>query len=209
MKRLGLLQLLLVILFIPIMCRTAFAHKVSVFAWQDGEKIVTEARFSRGNPARNSTISVIELKTGKQILSGTTDANGLFSFPIPRTDAKELKIIVDAGDGHKNSWNYTLEDSAANDQGSPLPQAKAAAGPASDFPASGKSPDNTLQTLTAPQLTEIIDKALDKKLAPINRTLAESTDRGPTMQDILGGIGYLVGLAGIVAYMQSLKNKKE
>ena len=206
MKRVTLLQLLFIILFIPIMCRPGFAHKVRIFAWQDGNNIITEAMFSRGRPALKATISVVETGTGKELLSGTTDAKGLFSFPIPLTGSKELKIIVDAGDGHKNSWNYTLEDSAPKDKNSsPLPADRQVPNPQ----ISEEGTVNTLQTISTSELTRIIETALDKKLASINRTLAENSEKGPTLQDILGGIGYILGLAGIAAYMQSLKNKKE
>jgi nickel transport protein len=210
MKRVTLLQLLFIILFIPIMCRPGFAHKVRIFAWQDGNNIITEAMFSRGRPALNATISVVETGTGKELLSGTTDAKGLFSFPIPQTGSKELKIIVDAGDGHKNSWNYTLEESASKDKNTfPLQLQTSADGQAQNPPISEEATVNTLQTISTADLTRIIETALDKKLASINRTLAENSEKGPTLQDILGGIGYILGLAGIAAYMQSLKNKKE
>jgi nickel transport protein len=210
MKRVTLLQLLFIILFIPIMCRPGFAHKIRIFAWQDGENIITESMFSRGRPALNATISVIEIGTGKELLSGTTDAEGLFSFPIPQNDSKELKIIVDAGDGHKNSWNFTLEDSAPNDKNSSPLQLKTPADRQVPNPQiSEEGTVNTLQTISTSELTRIIETALDKKLASINRTLAENSEKSPALQDILGGIGYILGLAGIAAYMQSLKNKKE
>jgi nickel transport protein len=166
--------------------------------------------FSRGRPALNATISVVETETGKNLLSGTTDAKGLFSFPIPRTGSKKLKIIVDAGDGHKNSWNYTLEESASKDKNTfPLQLQTSADRQAPNPPVSEEATVNTLQTISTLELTRIIETALDKKLASINRTLAENSEKGPTLQDILGGIGYILGLAGIAAYMQSLKNKKE
>jgi len=210
MKRVSLLQLLFIILCIPIMCRPGYAHKVRIFAWQDGENILTESMFSRGKPALNATISVVETGTGKELLSGITDTEGLFSFRVPRTDSKELKIIVDTGDGHKNSWNYSLEDSTPKDKNSPPLQLKTPADrQAQNQPISEEATVNTLQNISTAELTRIIETALDKKFTIINRTLAENSEQGPTLQDILGGIGYILGLAGIAAYMQSLKNKKE
>ena len=206
MHRLTLCQILFVFFLIPVLCSPCFAHKVRIFAWQDGNNIVTESKFSGGRPAKNSTVSVLETETGKTLLSGTTDMDGIFSFPIPKTDSKELQIFVDGGDGHKNSWNYSLEDSSAvsNSTSAPVTKETSTSPPQ---PISGEAKKNGL-LITASELTGIIDTALDKKLAPIKKTLAENSEKGPTLQDIFGGIGYILGLAGIAAYMQSLKNKK-
>ena len=212
MKHLTLFQLLFIILLIPAMCLPCLAHKIRIFAWQDGGSIVTESKFSKGRPAQNATVSVFERETGQSLLSGTTDTEGLFSFPIPKTGSKELKIIVDGGDGHKNSWNYTLEDSEALTDNS-VPSSMVETNSSSQLP---KEPTyeediekNILPAITPLELTRIIETTLDKKLAPIRRTLAENSEKGPSLQDILGGIGYILGLAGIAAYVQSLKNKKE
>jgi len=214
MLRFVIIQLLMVILLIPALCRPGLAHKVRIFAWQDGGNIMTESKFSGGRPAQNVTVTVTDSETGQDLLSGKTDTEGLFSFPLPATGTKELQIIVDGGDGHKNSWTYPLEAS------SPSPSSVGSDAPPEETGASAQhttQPDTrkdrenkakNLQAITASELTSIIEVAMDKKLAPIKRTLAEQSEREPTLQDILGGIGYILGLAGIAAYMQSLKNKK-
>jgi nickel transport protein len=209
MKPLTLYQMLFVIFLIPALCRPSLAHKVRIFAWQDGNNIVTESKFSGGRPAQNATVSVIDLQNGQRLLSGTTDTEGLFSFPLPVSSSKELQIIVDGGDGHKNSWKYTLEDPSSEQEiPPPLATATNATKQLPNQPEPGKTEENTFQPIAASELTRIVETALDKKLAPIKRTLAENSEKGPTLQDIFGGIGYILGLAGIAAYMQSLKNKK-
>ncbi|NQT68028.1 MAG: hypothetical protein HQ552_00440, partial [Desulfobacteraceae bacterium] len=50
-------------------------------------------------------------------------------------------------------------------------------------------------------LQQMIDKSLDKKLAPITNMLAKSMDREPGITEILGGIGYILGLVGIALYV--------
>ncbi|MCP4341689.1 MAG: hypothetical protein GY799_23110 [Desulfobulbaceae bacterium] len=212
MKRLTIFQLLFIILLIPAMCSSSLAHKIRVFAWQDGGNIITESKFSKGRPAQNVTISVFEIDTGQTLLSGTTDTQGIFSFPIPKTESKELKIIADGGDGHKNSWNYTLEDSTPAGSSSPPPPLQPKTMATKQLPTQPTAKETagkTLQTISTSELTRIIETTLDKKLAPIRKTLAENSEDSPTLKDILGGIGYILGLAGIAAYMQSLKNKKE
>jgi nickel transport protein len=210
MKQIAFLQLLFIVLIISTLSSPCFAHKVRIFAWQDGESIVTESKFSRGNPARNAEITVVETETGKNLLSGKTYTDGLFTFPLPESNAKELKIIVDAGDGHKNNWIFHLENSVSDGANTTAsqPETQTSRQLPNPSPAT-ESPESVHQTITASELTRIIEESLDKKLAPINRTLAENAEEGPSLQDILGGIGYIIGLAGIMAYMQSLKKKKE
>jgi nickel transport protein len=59
---------------------------------------------------------------------------------------------------------------------------------------------------SAPQMPAGIDKALekalDKKLAPIMRTLAEMQEQKIRLTDVLGGLGYIFGLVGVAAYFK-------
>ena len=80
----------------------SFAHKVRIFAWEENGLIKTESKFSGGNMAQNAKITVIDADTGKELLAGMTGKEGLFSFPLPKSGAKNLDIIIDGGDGHKN-----------------------------------------------------------------------------------------------------------
>ena len=67
--------------------------------------------------------------------------------------------------------------------------------------------------LSEKQLDQIIEKAvekaLDKKLQPINRMLAQMQNKGPSINDIFGGIGYILGFFGIAAYFLSKKRNEK
>ena len=47
----------------------------------------------------------------------------------------------------------------------------------------------------------VVNAALDAKLAPIKRAVLEKS--GPGLVEILGGIGWIFGLAGTAAYFRS------
>ena len=51
------------------------------------------------------------------------------------------------------------------------------------------------------QIRGVLEKSLDQRLNPVLKIFAESQDKGPTLPDILGGIGYILGLMGLAAYM--------
>ena len=80
---------------------SALAHKVNLFAYVDGEKIYTESYFADGRPVKTGKVLVYDSRK-KLLLEGATDENGLFSFGIPKID--DLKIVIDAAMGHRNSF---------------------------------------------------------------------------------------------------------
>lgn len=51
-------------------------------------------------------------------------------------------------------------------------------------------------------IEKVIEKALDRKLAPIMRTLAEMQEQKIRLTDVLGGLGYIFGLVGVAAYFK-------
>jgi len=65
-----------------------------------------------------------------------------------------------------------------------------------------------LSALTAEDLQAAVEKAVEKKLQPVIKILAESQQRGPTVKDIFSGFGYIIGLVGIAAYINSRRKKK-
>ena len=51
-------------------------------------------------------------------------------------------------------------------------------------------------------IDKALEKALDKKLAPIMRMLAEMHEQKVRLTDVLGGLGYIFGLVGVAAYFK-------
>jgi nickel transport protein len=56
-------------------------------------------------------------------------------------------------------------------------------------------------------LEEVVNKALERQLAPIKEMLTELTIHQPSLTDIIGGIGWIMGLFGGWAYFASKKRK--
>ena len=87
------------------------------------------------------------------------------------------------------------QSASATDPQQPAPKIEA---PAANEPAAGAPP------LPA-GIDKLIEKALDKKLAPIMRTLAEMQEQKIRLTDVLGGLGYIFGLVGVAAYVKAKK----
>jgi nickel transport protein len=94
----------------------AHAHRVSVFAWVQGDTVHVETKFSGGKKVKGGRIVVTD-SSGVELLTGKTDNSGEFSFKIPRRT--DLKIILEAGMGHRAEWTVPADDMesmAAEDQ---------------------------------------------------------------------------------------------
>lgn len=196
-------------LFLLLFQGNALAHKVTVFAWVERDIVLGQGKFSGGKKAQNSQIIVRDLN-GKELLRTTTNENGEFSFPIPTKTAMRIELI--AGMGHRAEWTIPLEDidetaaaqSALEDETPPQP----APGAKNTSPAPAA---HTTESIDPAQLEAIVEravtKALNKKITPLTKMVADLEQKGPTLSDIFGGIGYIFGLMGVAIYFSSRKMK--
>ena len=95
------------LLFLYLSAALVFAHKVNIFAWADNGTINTESYFPDGKVIQNATISVFDSKQ-KLLLTGKTDSQGMFSFPVPKRD--DLTIVLDASMGHRATITLMKEE---------------------------------------------------------------------------------------------------
>ena len=183
----------------------AMAHRANIFAWEDGGNIRVECSFSGGKPAMNAPITVTDVASGEELAKFKTDGEGMGAFPIPdkaRANRLDLRLELMAGEGHRGEWVITADeylgaapDAAGADAASDTQATQTAAAPAG-APAATAAVDEAA-------LKRIVDDALAKRLAPINRHLASLADPAPGIRDIVGGIGWILGLFGIAALVRS------
>lgn len=98
-----------------------------------------------------------------------------------------------------------LKDGAALAQGSQAleqtPQAATLPSQKAEAPA-GKDPSSAPAMPLPAGIEKALEKALDKKLAPVMRILAEMQEQKVRLTDVLGGLGYIFGLVGVAAYFK-------
>lgn len=195
------------------MSSSAEAHKVNIFAWVEGDKIYTQSKFSGGRPAQDCLVTVAD-KQGNILLEGKTDDKGEFSFQIPvRTD---LIISLKASMGHLAEWTISAEDIAQATTPQSLPTQESrheiSSEPKPDTASLSNQASSKMEAQASQQryldqemIQKIIDESLDKKLAPITRMLVQLTEPKPGFTEIIGGIGYIIGLVGIAMYIANRK----
>ena len=172
---------------------SAYAHRVTVFAWVENGTIFTQSKFGAGGKVNNGKVTVYD-NAGQELLNGRTDANGEFSFPVPAKD--ELMVVLDATMGHRAEWTIAREEISAE--------------PPLNSPTTTRVIASDREQATAQssrQLEATLEKVLDRKLKPIHHMLAEMNQTGPSLQDIIAGLGYIAGLIGIAAWVHARRLK--
>jgi nickel transport protein len=179
------------------------AHQVHVFATAEGCTIRGEVYVRGGEPVRKGTVKALG-PSGDALGETTTDDEGKFSLPAQyRCD---YRLVVDAGGGH--TAEYTLP---ADELPESLPL------PAAEKPASGATPvSGDPEAVTKPSVSSVGEQAISSQLESLNRQIVQlrkqldGYEQKVRLHDILGGIGYIVGLMGLAAYFAGARrNKRE
>jgi len=173
----------------------ALAHKVTIFAWLEGDTVFTESKFSGGKEAKGAQVLIFD-KEGKQLLEGKTDNKGEFSFMVPKLT--DLRIVLNAGMGHRAEW--MIPESEIQEAGA--------------YSVSKKGGESSQPTgaggisVNKEEIKGLIEESLERKLRPIVRMMAELQSKGPSVTEIVGGIGYIFGLMGVALYFLSRRKKE-
>lgn len=218
-----LLPLLLALGLNVCLALPALAHKVTVFAYVEGKDIVVEAFYSKTSKVNQGRITVQNAASHEEYLSALTDEAGTLRFPVPAkalAAAADLRILLVAGEGHQNETLVLAKEFAGLLPPKPVTAAKAAPVAAECPVLSAVRPQAAGQTappaappaamlLDEAALTRIVEQAVDSRMGPVNRLLAESAQKGPGPTEIVGGIGYIVGLFGVAAFVASRRKDRQ
>ncbi len=182
----------------------AFAHKLNMFAYVEGNEIFVEGYFTDGKKAKNSEIIVFDA-ANSELLRGTSDADGQFSFAIPQQN--DMRITVNAGMGHQTEYSL-LKDELQDEETSSELATTATTATVTDEK-STQTTDGSLTPVTAVNLdnsalrTEV-ERAVGKAIKPLMRELSAMRAE-KSLADIIGGIGFIFGLFGIAMYFKARK----
>jgi nickel transport protein len=184
--------LLLLLLLLPALSfptAKASAHAVFIYARPDhpgspdGERICTESWFSKKNKVKGGEVRMEDAR-GELLASGVTDDAGIACFPTP-AGAGDLRFIVLAGQGHRAEFILPASREALPPAASPERAAAEAPAPAGTSRSSGTSGTSPAYSVAPPP----------------------AGGDGPSLRDIIGGAGWLVGLAGLGAFAASRRKR--
>lgn len=186
-------------------CASAWAHKVGVYAYAEGDKLMGEGYFSGGDKAMHCPVKLYDSQ-GKLIAEGQTDANGAFALPLPQA-APPLKLLLDAGEGHRAEYEVTAEDLGQSAEQAATPAARQAS-PAPATEQNASAPAAGAMAIDAAQLERIVGQAVEQKIAPLRAQLTKLAANQPSLlNQIVGGLGWILGLVGIAAFFLGRRQK--
>ena len=197
---------LLLCLAVPLAPTGALAHKVSVYAMVEGDSVRAEAYFADGSPCVGAVVAVFDT-SGEELASATTDSLGQVAFARLRDDG--LKLVVVASMGHRDEFMLTAEELGGRDSedaspASPRPQGPAQAGGVGTPAAAGVQ-----VAVPNAALVRQLEASLDRRLAPLEtavRRLVRAQERAD-LKDAVAGVGFIVGLAGLWAFLSSRRKQ--
>lgn len=195
--------------------QTLQAHRVNLFCWVEKEQVVCQASTPDGSPLADSSVTALMPDGEAPFLTTTTDAQGQASFPIPtkaRDGDTDLKVVLEASMGHKASWTVRAEELAR----APAEDSHGSAGTARSKEAQSLVDSSQKQSraeagrsLSREQLEDIVSSAVAKEIGPLKREIRSLQQQRVSIRDVLGGLGYILGLMGIGLYVKSRGSSRE
>lgn len=180
----------------------AEAHKLKVFATAVGPSIEGRVYFVGGGGAPGATVRIV-IPDGAPPLTLQTGADGTFAFTA--TVRADHDVIADSGDGHSARVTIAAADLPA---ALPLPAGASVGSSPSlalvpDAAAAAPTPASSAVSLSSGgvALEDLVAKAVAQQIRPLREEINTYEDQ-VRMHDIVGGIGYIVGLAGLTLWLR-------
>lgn len=181
----------------------ALAHKLQVFAFAEGASIGGSAYFAGGGAASGARIEVLDGE-GNTLAELAPDGEGRFIYAAQAPVDHLFRAIT--GDGHQAEWRVPAAELAAGfgSEGSITEKAErpnrsdVSVIVETDTSSTSAPPVTTLN----PELESAIERAVARQVRPLREQLVAAEDR-IRFQDILGGIGYIMGLTGLAFWWTS------
>lgn len=195
----------------------AYAHKVNIYAYAEDGMVHSESYFVDGTKCKNSVLEVFDEKDRTKLLEGKTDEEGKFSFKIPKTTS--LKLVLHASMGHQAEFALG-EDEVREAMGIKQPpkttsvkvltKSEGSASMKTQRKETTEVSVSELKGMSESEIEAIVESAVDKKLQPVMRSLVKLQESSgkPGFTEIIGGIGYIIGILGIVAYFKAKRRIK-
>ena len=187
-------------------CGVCRAHKLVLFASTEGAEISGWAYFAGGGKLKGETIAVLgpgEKKLGEV----TTNGEGAFTFTAEHRC--DHTFVAETGAGHRTEYTVKASDLPAN-----LPPLSSHSGDADAEEARSEAESQQTRvaapdvapkgtgSLSESELQEAVASAVARQIRPLRRELQAYREQ-VRFRDIVGGIGYILGITGILFYLKS------
>lgn len=107
---------LLVIAAMAFMAGPALAHKLGVYAYEEGGLLKAEGYYANGDPCKGCSIEAYDPATGALIAKGATGEDGILLLPSTyiSNGAASVRLMLKAPGGHMTEQTVPLEKTRAS-----------------------------------------------------------------------------------------------
>lgn len=179
----------------------ALCHGIKIAVRMDNNALIVESALRGHRLASGSAVVIRENLSKKVLIKGTVENKGVYMVPLPAellSNPVDLLISVSDQYGHhaKTVVKHELYEGLL-----PAKQKEEKAQSLYHQLEQGQLANEDL--VSQETLRRMMEELLEKKLSPIRSQLANLDKDRVSFIDIIGGIGYLIGLAGLAAWMKS------
>ncbi len=194
----------ILILSLFIFAKIGYAHKISTFAYREGNEIKGEAYFGDGSPCIKCRVEFYDEK-GNKIGNTTTDKKGKYCFTTNYTGTIKIKVI----DGPGHLARFSLEGIKTEEAEMQKEEISTKEKKLSKNPSSSVSQKETMISakISKEEIKNAVREVLREELGGIESLLMDirkDMDKA-RLHDVIGGIGYIFGIWGIVAMLKYRK----
>ena len=182
-----------VILFLVVLPVNSYAHGIKIFAVPEGDAVIGYTYYVGGKRLKNVDVIVLD-NTGKKLGQVATDAEGLFVYKTDLVVAH--RFVVKTAHGHRAEFTVPAKV--------PGPKEKLSSGLIDERNTSSEN----LHHFTKKELEEIVAHVVEHEVNLLREQLVIHEEK-VRLRDIIGGIGYILGLAGLASLLQNRKKQKK
>lgn len=170
-------------------CPPAPAHEIHISAHAHGTSIEGEAYSHDKSPVPNAKVTAFD-PAGEKIGETTTDEKGEFRLePRFRCDHR---LLLDTGDGHGAECTV------------PAAQLPASLPPRGEVPEAHSHAEEPDHEHAEPDHDQL--EAIRSQIVELHEQL-DGYEQKTRLRDVLGGIGYIVGIAGVAFYFLGVRRR--
>ena len=195
----------IVVLIATLLASSSFAHNIVGGVYAVGTLIEGEVGFSDGEMGQAGAHVGITDAQGNKLGEVKVEEEGLFSFTATRRIDHHFSINL--GSGHVLNTVLPadeLPDSLAAQSATAESGTVVEATAAPYAPALSGAGGAELQH----ELQQMIERSVAKQVKPLRKELQAYKEKA-SLQDVLGGIGYIFGLCGIGIWLRQRKLDKQ
>jgi nickel transport protein len=184
--------------------RPVLAHRIKVFAYAEGAKIIGSVYFPGGGKARNVAVVVLGPE-GRKLGEVTTDETGAFAFEA--TARCDHTFVFDSKDGHRAQYTLKADELPRSLAG---PDDATGAGPGVEPPTEAELPDaagpEVAGAFLQSDLEQAVERAVARQIGLLRQQLDKQEERR-RFRDVLGGVGYIFGIAGVAFFLLARRKR--